>query len=182
MDLSVKIARLVEERGWNQEDLARIAGINRHTVREILKHGEGRRLRNDTVKKCAEALGLVVAELREWPLDKLLPRMRGEHVLELDSLKVLRERATQPELQSWVEQNLERAAQLSPEEADELIAIQGPNGPLVRVGVERYIELIERKRKLLQHVSVVAGTQYLCFLEQFVELLYEKVRCGAKDR
>ena len=78
MDLSVKIARLVEERGWNQEDLARIAGINRHTVREILKHGEGRRLRNDTVKKCAEALGLVVAELREWPLDKLLPRHAGE--------------------------------------------------------------------------------------------------------
>src|SRR5580658_2722275 len=77
MDLAAKIARLVEERGWNQEDFARIAKLNRHTVREILKHGEGRRLRNATVKQCAEALGLEVNELHEWPLERLLPRMKG---------------------------------------------------------------------------------------------------------
>src|SRR5579871_5573042 len=76
-DLAAKIARLVEERGWNQEDFARIAQINRHTVREIIKHGEGRRLRNATVKQCAEALGLEVNELRELPLERLLARMHG---------------------------------------------------------------------------------------------------------
>ena len=30
-DLANKIARLVEERGWNQEDFARIANLNRHS-------------------------------------------------------------------------------------------------------------------------------------------------------
>ena len=63
-DLAGKIARLVEERGWNQEDFARIANLNRHTVREIIKNGTDRRLRNATVSQCAEALGLHVNELR----------------------------------------------------------------------------------------------------------------------
>ena len=31
--LAAKIARLVEERGWNQEDFARITKLNRQTVR-----------------------------------------------------------------------------------------------------------------------------------------------------
>ena len=33
VELASKIARLVQERGWNQEDFARIADLNRHTVR-----------------------------------------------------------------------------------------------------------------------------------------------------
>jgi transcriptional regulator with XRE-family HTH domain len=176
MDLAAKIARLVEERGWNQEDFARIAQLNRHTIREIIKNGAGRRLRNATVKQCAEALGLEVNELRELPLERLLARM---HAMGGDTneaaLKLLQERATQPELVSWVERQPERAAQLTSEEAEELINIQGPNGPLARIGVEKYVELIERKRRLLAQVSSVAGTEYLCLLEQFVGLLFEKI-------
>jgi transcriptional regulator with XRE-family HTH domain len=177
MDLAAKIARLVEERGWNQEDFARIAKLNRHTVREILKHGEGRRLRNATVKQCADALGLEVSELRSITLERLLPRMHCQrHAPDEEVLQLLQEKASQPELASWVQRYPERAAQLSAGEAEELIGIQGPNGPLARIGVDQYIELIERKRRLLQYVGVVAGTEYLCLLEQFVNLLYEKVR------
>ena len=44
-DLSAKIARLIEERGWNQEEFARTAGLNRQTVRHILQPGGNRRLR-----------------------------------------------------------------------------------------------------------------------------------------
>jgi transcriptional regulator with XRE-family HTH domain len=177
MDLAAKIARLVEERGWNQEDFARIAKLNRHTIREILKNGEGRRLRNATVKQCAEALGLEVNELRQWPLERLLPRM---HALaqppDEAALKLLQEKATQPELASWVERHPDRAAQLTAAEAAEIIAIQGPNGPLARIGVEKYIELIERKRHMLRQASIIAGSEYFCLLEQFVNLLYEKVQ------
>jgi transcriptional regulator with XRE-family HTH domain len=177
MDLAAKIARLVEERGWNQEDFARIAQLNRHTVREIIKNGEGRRLRNATVKQCAEALGLEVNELRDWPLDRLLPKMHGlSHPPDEEAVKLLRERASQPELANWIQQHPERAALLTLAEAEELITIQGPNGPLARIGVEQYVELIERKRRLLQQVGVVAGTEYLCLLEQFVGLLHDKVR------
>src|SRR6516225_126533 len=74
-DLASKINRLVEERGWNQEEFARIARLNRHTVRQILTPGGQRRLRNATVSACARALGLNVSELRSVPLEKLLPRM-----------------------------------------------------------------------------------------------------------
>src|SRR5207249_3501633 len=74
--LAAKIARLVEERGWNMEDLARISNLNRHTVRQIMQEGN-RRLRNATVSACARALGLTVSDLRNLPLDRLLPRMNG---------------------------------------------------------------------------------------------------------
>lgn len=175
-DLAAKIARLAEERGWNQEDFARIAQLNRHTIREIIKNGSGRRLRNATVKQCAEALGLDVSELRELPLERLLPRMHAlSQPTDEAALKLLQEKATYPELASWVERQPERAAQLTSEEAEELISIQGPNGPLARIGVEKYVELIERKRRLLVQVSSIAGTEYLCMLEQFVNLLHEKI-------
>ena len=49
-ELANKIARLVEERGWNQEDFARISKLNRHTVRQILQGGPKRRLRNASGK------------------------------------------------------------------------------------------------------------------------------------
>src|SRR6266851_2965952 len=74
-DLAAKIARLVEERGWNQEDFARIADLNRQTVRQILMPSGDRRMRNATVGACARALGLSVNDLRTVPLERLLPRM-----------------------------------------------------------------------------------------------------------
>src|SRR5947208_10002457 len=114
-DLAIKIARLVEERGWNQEDFARIAGLNRQTVRDILQqHGE-RRLRNATVSACARALGLSVSELRTLPLERLLPRMNNERPAADTLRQRLYEEATQPELLAWVERNPERARQMSSE-------------------------------------------------------------------
>src|SRR5262245_42651764 len=102
-DLAGKIARLVEERGWNQEDFARIANLNRHTVREIIKNGGGRRLRNATVSQCAAALGLHVNELRDLPLDRLLPRMHGtKQPEEQGGLKVLLQRSANTDLREWL--------------------------------------------------------------------------------
>ncbi|HXG10673.1 MAG TPA: helix-turn-helix transcriptional regulator [Gemmataceae bacterium] len=178
LDLATKIARLVEERGWNQEDFARIAGLNRQTVRQILMPSSDRRLRNATVSACARALGLTVHELRHLPLERLLPRMHrhapppeGE-----DRLRFLYEMATQPELRAWMERNPERAKQLTDDEIDELLSLQGTGGPLTSFGVDHFVELIERKRKLIQQVQAIAGTEYLDLLEKMVGLLYEKVQ------
>src|ERR671934_3143430 len=76
-ELAAKIARLVQERGWNQEDFARITQLNRQTVRHILQQTSDRRLQNATISACARALGVTVHELRTLPLERLLPRMRG---------------------------------------------------------------------------------------------------------
>lgn len=176
-DLAAKIARLVEERGWNQEDFARITSLNRQTVRQILLPNGGRRLRNYTISCCAKALGLSVNDLRNLPLDQLLPRMNSPRLESSDEgLQRLYEQATQPELLAWMERNPDRARQLSGEEMDELLSLQGTGGPLTRFGVEHFVELVERKRKLIRQVHAIAGTEYLDLLEKLVALLFEKVQ------
>lgn len=176
-DLSLKIARLAEEKGWNQEDFARHASLNRHTVRQILQpHGE-RRLRNATVGACARALGLSVNELRTLPLERLLPRVHARlSTPEDDTLRRLYEQATQPGLVAWAERNPERAAQLTPPEMDELLSLQGTGGHMTGLGVERFIEYLERRRKLVRQVETIAGTDYLDVLEKLVGLMYEKIQ------
>jgi transcriptional regulator with XRE-family HTH domain len=177
-DLSAKIARLIEERGWNQEEFARTAGLNRQTVRQILQPNGSRRLRNATVGACAQALDLSVNELRTLPLERLLPRMHTRRSSEdgSDSWRRLYEEATQPQLLAWIERNPERARQLTSGDIDELLSLQGTGGPLSLIGVEHFVEVIERKRKLIEQVHAIAGTEYLSFLEQLVSLLYEKVQ------
>src|SRR5438874_2236452 len=82
---------------------------------------------------CAHALGLTVSELRDVPLEKLLPRMNvklpdaGSGAAEQ---RRLFEAATQPELRSWLERNPERARQLDEADIDELLSLQGTGGPL----------------------------------------------------
>jgi transcriptional regulator with XRE-family HTH domain len=175
--LARKIARLVEERGWNQEEFARITRLNRHTVRQILHPGPHRRLRNATISACAKALGLTVSELRGLPLEKLLPRMtEGAAGGPEEVLRRKYEQATQPELRAWLERNPERARQLSPADLDELLLLQGPDGPLSGFGVEAFVQRIERRRRLVQQVHAIAGTEYLELLEQLVGLLYDKVQ------
>jgi transcriptional regulator with XRE-family HTH domain len=175
-DVAAKIARLVEERGWNQEDFSRITNLNRHTIRQILL-GHGRKLRNATIQACAHALGLTVSELRALPLERLLPRMHGQApAVGENRLKSLLDQVSQAELSAWLQRNEDRARQLSPTEVEELLEMQGESGPLAAVGVERVIEMLERKRRLIRQIHAIAGTEYLPLLEQFVELVYEKTR------
>ena len=174
-ELAFKIAKLVEERGWNQEDFARISNLNRHTVRQILNAGPKRRLRNATVSQCAEALGLTVNELRTLPLERLLPRMHGKPPADEEALRLLHSRAVLPELLSWLERNQERSAEFRPDEITELLDMQADGGPLVRLGVEQCVEMIERRRELLSRVRMIAGTEFVELLEQFVGLVYDKL-------
>ncbi len=175
-EVAHKIARLVEERGWNQEDFARITKLNRQTVRQILLQPTERRLRNATIGACAEALGLSVNDLRTLPLERLLPRMRSQRPVNGDDrLRQMQQEAKQQELLAWIERNPDRARQLTAGEFEELLAMQGPGGPLATLGVEHVVGQIERRRKLVDRVLAIAGTEYVDLLEQMVELMYEKV-------
>src|SRR5258708_2813083 len=175
--LASKIARLVQERGWNQEDFARYTGLNRQTVRQIVQQNVNRRLRNDTVSRCAKALGFSVGDLRGLPLERLLLRTSSAVSKEGDELlRHLYDHATQPEVHAWLERNPDRARQLTTDEIDELLSLQGTGGPLTSIGVDHYVEVIERKRQLIQQVHTIAGTEYLDVLEKLVRLMYEKVQ------
>jgi hypothetical protein len=177
--LCAKIARLVQERGWNREEFSRIADLNRLTIRNIFQ-GPPRKLHNATVGACARALGLSVNDLLTQPLEKLLPRMRVQLPVQ-QNLRALYEQATQPELLAWLENHPDRAAQLTPLEIDELLSLQGTGGPLTPFGVAHYVERLERRRKILEQAATIAGTEYIDMLEQFVALLYDKVQ-PYKDR
>lgn len=173
--LAAKIARLVEERGWNQEDFARITKLNRQTIRQILL-GQGRKPHNATVQACAKALGLAVHELRSLPLEQLVLRIRGQTADDDDpTFQRLLEGAEQPDLRAWLERNNERARRLTPNEIDELLSLQEQGGAINAIGVERFVELLERKRALLDRIRILAGTEYLNLLEQLTEVLYERI-------
>jgi hypothetical protein len=175
--LALKIRRLVQERGWNQEEFARIARLNRHTAREILlpptPERKQRKLRNATVLACAKAFGLSVSELRDQPLERLLPRMAHGAANADGPVRRRHELATNPDLKGWIERNSERARQLDDDEFDELLALQDSLGA---IGVEGFVQRIERRRKLLQRVEAISATEYLDLLEQFVSLLFDKVK------
>jgi hypothetical protein len=174
-DLVHKIARLAEERGWNYEEFAKVTRLHRHTVRQILVEGN-RRLRNSTIRDCAEAFGLSVSELRDQPLDKLLARVRDIRPAGGEAaLRRLYDSASQPDLLAWLERNPDRARQLTAEEVDELLVFHDA-GTLTAFGVEAFVARIERRRRLTERVHVVARTEYLDLLEQLVQLLYEKVQ------
>jgi transcriptional regulator with XRE-family HTH domain len=174
-NLCPKIARLVEERGWNQEEFARFANLNRLTIRNIFLGGQ-RRLHNATVCACARALGLTVTDLRTVPLERLTARMNTKPAPGLEQRRRTFDQATQPELLAWLERNPQRAAQLTPAEMDELLSLQGTGGPMTAFGVAHFVELIERKRRLLEQAAAIAGTEYIDMFEQFVQLLYEKIQ------
>jgi hypothetical protein len=145
--------------------------------------GAHRRLRNATIGACARALGLTVNELRTLPLDRLLPRMNETHPANgVAPLRRLYEKASQPELIAWMERNAERAQQFSDTEVDELLALQTAEGALTAFGVEGFVERLERRRRLVQQVQAIAGTEYLELLEQLVALLHEKVQPSHERR
>jgi transcriptional regulator with XRE-family HTH domain len=174
-DLIAKIARLAEEKGWNQEDFANIAGLNRQTIRQILQPTGERRLRNATIAACAKALGLSVHDLRTLPVERLLQRLRQPPppVNGDDRLHRLYQQATQEELRAWLERNPERSRQLTDDEIDELLALQGE--ALNAIGVETFVCKLERRRNLMEQVRVVANSELLEALETLVGLMYDKV-------
>jgi transcriptional regulator with XRE-family HTH domain len=176
VDLAYKIARLVDERGWNQEDFSRIAQLNRQTVHQIMNGGQ-RKLRNATISACATALGVPVSDLKSLPLERLLARMHDRAPPNSDeSLKRLYEQATQPELRAWIERNPERAGGLDEDELDELLSLQGVGGPLTSIGVEHFIAQLERRRQLVHKVKTIAGTELVELLEKLIELMYDKIQ------
>ncbi len=172
--LANKIATLVQERGWNLEDFARISNLNRLTVRQILLGENSRKLRNATISQCAKALGLTVHELLELPLESLLPRMHRDVAEETHTEINRLAQVTQLELATWLQKHPDRFNKLSESEFQELLAMQGPESPFIQLGVEPFVSLIERRRNIIQKIIVISKTASFDLLDQLVDLLFEK--------
>lgn len=177
--LGLKIKRLVEERGWNQEEFSRICRLNRHTVRQILKPGPQRRLRNATVSACARALGFSVNELRTQSVEQLLGRM-VEHngTTPEETLRKKLDAVSQPDLRAWMERNPDRVRRLTVSELDEILAVQGTEGPLAAFGVEPFVRRLEKRRELIDKIHGITGSEYFDLLEQFINLIHDRIKPG----
>lgn len=176
--LCAKIAQLVRERGWNLEEFARRAHLNRLTVRHLIL-GKSRRLHNATVAACARALELTVTDLRERPLVQLLARVHfSPPPAEAASSKPPPDydHATQPALAAWLAEHPDRAARLGAADLDELLSLQGTGGPLTPQGVSHYVEQLERRRRVQERVAAICGTEHIDLLEQLVNLLFERIQ------
>ena len=120
---------------------------------------------------------MAVSDLRSQTLEKLLPLMReGQPNDGAAGLRGLVEQAVQPELIAWLERNPDRARRLSAEDRGELLALQGATGPLKTFGVEGFVQRLERRRRIVERIHAIAGTEYLDLLEQIVNLIYDKVQ------
>lgn len=169
-----KIAQLASALGWNQQTFARQTNLNRLTVAHICD-GTNRRLHGSTIEACARAFGIGPLELRTEPFERLLPKVCPPSSA-AEQRRRLFEQAMQPEVRLWMEQHPDRAAALTADELDELMSLQGVGGPLTEFGVAEFVGRLERRRRLVQKVTAVAGTEYVELLESFVELLFEKVQ------
>ena len=118
---------------------------------------------------------LTVSELR-ISRERLLTRLQGKPPADDEALKLLYERASLPDRVSWIERNRDRAATLRNDEILELLEMQAPGGTLEKIGVESWVDLIERRRRLVGQVKEIAGTEFLELLEQLVRLMYDKVK------
>ena len=168
-----KISSLVEERGWNQEEFARITRLHRHTIRKILL-GPAFKLRNATIESCARALGISVHDLHHRPLDLLLHQIRQSNVPELGKhFQRLQDQAYQPDLKSWIERNPERARTLSSKDADELVLFQ-KSGNFNTSSLEAFVIRLERKRRLLEKINHLKSSKNLEILEQMVDLMHQQ--------
>lgn len=78
------------------------------------------------------------------------------------------ERAIQKGIAQWKNENLARAAELTEEEWDELYSLFGVGGPLTMQGVEHFVGIIERRRKLVEILHILAGTHHLAELERIM--------------
>ena len=159
-----KIARLARAKGWTHQQFAAAAKFNRHTARKILED-HPKWLRADTVKACADALGVSVDELHHAPLPQLLARLARSG----SAAPTAEVRSLQPALADWLEAHPRH--DLSELEIEELASLQGTGGPLTEDGVLAYVDRIRRKRQLLRHIEILAGTSYLPLLEELSDLM-----------
>lgn len=168
-----KIATLVAERGWNQEEFARISRLNRHTIRKILL-APPFNLRNATIESCARAIGISVHDLYNRNIDSLLSLIRQATQTELGKhFQRLQDQTFQPDLKSWVERYPERARTLSSRDVDDLILFQKA-GNFNTSSLEAFIIRLERKRRILEKINHLKNSKHLELLEQMIDLMHQQ--------
>lgn len=84
--------------------------------------------------------------------------------------------ACQPIFCQWSIDHPDRFSELTPDEIDELLSLQATGGPLTEFGVEHFVGILERRRKLHLQLDAIAGTDWLDHVERYLELVFQAIQ------
>jgi len=175
--LQQKIARLISQKGWNQEDFARISRLNRHTVRKIVL-GKEFKLRNSTLESCARAFGLTPDQLTHSPLELLLSKLdTNQTPVQQQRYRRLLEGITREELKHWMEKHPDRARMLDSAAIDEILSFQ-KNPSFNQGNLETLILRLERKGRILEKVRHLNHPRHLEVLEHLLDTMHAAKNTG----
>jgi len=152
------LLRLMAGAGLSAEQVAQRSGLDRRTVRAILQGTHRPHAR--TLTQLAHGLQ---ASVDEFFLDP--SRLIYRHF----------DRQTNPIVQEVVESHRELFDHWSEADFDELRSRVGAGGPLAREGALAAVRDMNRKRELIERLSVVLETGQADLLGKIVDLFYEKV-------
>ncbi len=173
-NLSGKIAGLVRDAAGARRNLPAGPASACKRFERFSNKGAGGALRNRTIFGCAELW------VWPWPIsaqtDLASPDSRGTGNLPLLTEDLRYDLATQPQVRQWLEDQGTQAARYTQDEIGELLSMQGTGGPLTAEGLQAALRLLDRKRRLIERVHVIAGTEHLGLLEGIVDCLFERVQ------
>jgi transcriptional regulator with XRE-family HTH domain len=152
------VRRLMAREGLTFHDIVQTTALDERTLRSLVRGTNNPHAR--TLHKLAHGLGVEVDELFE-PTGS--PRQAFDQ-------------ATNPIVESVVQEHAEVFQGWSKAELDELASQFGTGGPLSEAGVLAAAEAINAKRALLQQVCVILESSESELLSDFVQLLYQRIR------
>jgi hypothetical protein len=157
------VRRLMARHGLTFQDIVDATGLDERTLRSLVRGTNNPHAR--TLHKLAHGLGVEVDELFE-PSGS--PRQAFDQ-------------ATNPIVESVVQEHAEVFQGWSQAELEELASQFGTGGPLSEAGVLAAAEAINAKRALLQQVCVILESSESELLSDFVQLLYQRIRVAANS-
>lgn len=171
-----RIQRHRLQKGWDQGDLARRAGVSRTTLYS-LERGLTRSPRATTLAALAKALGVEVEEL--------LPEIAVPEVIhpsDSSSSPAGRQRdfdrRTNPLVADVEQDSPELFRGWSESDWDELYSTFGVGGALTRAGVATAATELNRKREVVRRLQIVLETHLSEVAARTIDVLYDLVSPG----
>jgi len=155
--IATNVRRLMARDGLTFSGVVEATGLDERTVRGLVRGANNPHAR--TLHKFASGLGIEI--------DELFQPVGGRARQAFD-------RATNPVVQSVVDENAAMFTAWSETDFDELYSQFGAGGPLSEEGVVAAAEAINAKRSLLRQVCVILESSEAELLSDFVTLLYRR--------
>lgn len=156
--LAANLHRLMAKQGLTISQAAESTGVNTRTIKGILS-GQIAKPHARTLNRLAHGLGISVDEFYQSPT--LLARRFDRH--------------TNPVVDQVVSENPSLFTRWSPSDFEDLYSRFGAGGALTTDGARQAAAQINRRRAVLDQVTLLLETEQGELLENMVQVLYQQV-------